>query len=161
MVKTTLVPEPVDAIKTLRDKALTVTPDKIGLSRLTANLEVWGVIMEMGYPEGLATLIVLADGTTSLYFGNGGGIIGGGDHDEVRSEARKFLAMANQALYEMQFTETLPYPLVGRVKFYCRTFDGVFAADAEEDELEENDDVLSTLFQEGNEVIALLRSIID
>lgn len=28
--------------------------------------DLWGVLIEMGYSEGLVTLLVLADGTTSL-----------------------------------------------------------------------------------------------
>ena len=39
---------------------------------------VFGVVMDMTYPSGVATLVTFADGTASLYTSTGGGIIGGG-----------------------------------------------------------------------------------
>ena len=47
--------------------------------------------MEMAFPEGAATLVSLADGTTSMYTSTGGGVIGGGAHDAVVQAGRAFL----------------------------------------------------------------------
>ena len=38
-------------------------------------VEPVAILMETGYPEAVATLIAVADGTTSMYFSNGGGVI--------------------------------------------------------------------------------------
>ena len=38
--------------------------------------DVWGVLMELGLEQGVATMVAFADGTVSLYFSGGGGIIG-------------------------------------------------------------------------------------
>lgn len=55
---------------------------------------VWGILMETGYPQGIATLVSLADGTTSLYFSNGDGMIGGGQHANIAQASKAFVAAA-------------------------------------------------------------------
>src|SRR5260221_6695827 len=55
----------------LRNMIFSITPDSIGV-KLKEPGEVWGVVMETGYPKAVATLVALADGTVSLYFSNGG-----------------------------------------------------------------------------------------
>jgi hypothetical protein len=63
-----------DIYRDLRNKVLTLDPSKIGLSSFGSN-RVWGVVMETGYTGAVVTLVTIADGTVSLYFSNGGGII--------------------------------------------------------------------------------------
>jgi hypothetical protein len=46
---------------------------------------ILALLMETGYPEAVATLVAVADGTSSLYFSNGGGFIGVGTPAGVRS----------------------------------------------------------------------------
>ena len=91
--------------------------------------------MDTGHPEALMTLVVLADGTTSICFGHGGGIIGGGEHASVWKASREL--SHNVGLYSgvLSPTKSFPYPNVGRVKFYVLTFTGTLKADANEDEL--------------------------
>ncbi len=67
-----VVPEPVQAIKDLRNQLLTSPPEALGFSKAGSDSEVWGILMETGYPEALATLVSLRDGTASLYLGHGG-----------------------------------------------------------------------------------------
>ena len=74
-----------DVARGLREQALTVDPVALRLEPTPTRPHVWGILMETGYPEGVATLVALGDGTTSLYFGNGGGVIGAGEHDRVRA----------------------------------------------------------------------------
>src|SRR5688572_16670054 len=45
------------------------------------------VVFDWGMGNGSATLVAFDDGTTSLYFSGGGGIIGAGAHDAVRRAA--------------------------------------------------------------------------
>ena len=66
-----------DIYQGLRQQVLTLDPLSLGLDPSASN-RVWGVLMETGYPEAVASLVVIADGTVSLYFSNGGGIIGVG-----------------------------------------------------------------------------------
>ena len=89
----------VDAAATsreLRDQALSTRASELGLR--PNGSRVWGILMETGYPEAVATLVAFADGTTSLYFSSGGGTIGAGDHIAVRTVAESFLRAADEHL---------------------------------------------------------------
>jgi hypothetical protein len=44
---------------------------------------VWGIVMETGYADAVATLLALADGTVNLYLSSGGEMIGLGDHESI------------------------------------------------------------------------------
>ena len=83
----------------LRAMIFNLDPAEIGLTRENFDYPVWGIVMETGFPDGSFTLVSLAEGTTSLYFSNGGGIIGGGEHESVRQAASYFLTRA-QHFYE-------------------------------------------------------------
>lgn len=83
--------DPTAAVRALRDEAIRVSADDIDLAPATALGRVWGVLVEIGYPEPVATLVALSDGTTSLYFSNGGGVIGAGEHAAVRDAASHLL----------------------------------------------------------------------
>jgi hypothetical protein len=80
-----------DAYSGLRNMVLRTKPDSVGVKLKDAK-EVWGVVMETGYPEAVASLVALADGTVSLYFSNGGGIIGLGPHAGPHRAAQSFLS---------------------------------------------------------------------
>ena len=45
--------------------------------------------------ESVASLVSIADGTTSLYFSNGGGIIGAGQHQKVRDASARLIALVD------------------------------------------------------------------
>jgi hypothetical protein len=67
----------------LRTRILDLDPASAGLAQGPQHQVVWGALMETGYLRGTATLVTLADGTTSLYLSTGGGIIGGGFRADV------------------------------------------------------------------------------
>jgi hypothetical protein len=113
--------------------------------------------METGYPEAVAILVVLGDGTSSLYFSNGGGIIGAGGHARVRTVSDQVLSTAEAHMTEFTKAEATPFPAVGRVRFYVRTFEGTVTAEASEDDLGEERHSLSPLFHSGHAVIAAMR----
>ncbi len=66
----------------LRTQVLRLTPADLGDDAREA--PVLALVMETGYPEGVATLVCVVDGSTNLYFSNGGGVIGAGERREVR-----------------------------------------------------------------------------
>jgi len=153
------VPEPVDVVKNLRTRVLSLSPTDLGISPSQQLPNVWGILMEMGYPETLAGLVVLADGTTSLYLGYGGGFMGGGEYESVRTASARFLSVADRYHTELQTTHTFPYPDVGRVRFYVLTFSGILFADADEKELAQKAHWLAELFHAGHGVLTELRLI--
>ncbi len=153
------VPEPVQAIKDLRSQLLTSPPETLGFSKPGSDSEVFGILMETGYPEALATLVSLRDGNASLYLGHGGGVIGGVGHENVRKAAMEFVKVSAKYQTRMKSTTLFPYPAVGRVTFYVLTFNGVVTAEADKNELGEGKHGLSPLFYAGHEVITRLRQI--
>jgi hypothetical protein len=66
--------------------------------------------METGYPEAAATLVSLADGTASIYFSSGGGVIGGGPHDTIAAAARRFVSLSKNFLPAMAATRSTRCP---------------------------------------------------
>jgi len=141
-----------DIYRNLRQQVLTLDPAKIGLRPTAAN-QVWGLLLETGYPKAVVSLVTIADGTVSLYFSNGGGIIGVGQHDEPRKACEAFLAFAPKFIPYADRTEVFPLPSEGHTRFYFFTFNGILTVDANEDELGNNRSPLSPLFHKGHEVI--------
>ncbi len=56
-----------NAYRDIRSLALSVTGGSLGVTDT-----VFRVVMDTAYPEAVATLVALVDGTASLYFSNGG-----------------------------------------------------------------------------------------
>ncbi len=119
---------------------------------------VFAVLMETGYPGAVASLVAVADGTTSLYFSNGGGIIGAGAYPQVRDEALAFLEAAKAHLPALAPAGDTPLPREGRTRFTLVSEDGLFVAEAEEAELGEKRHALSPLFLQGHRLLAYVRA---
>ena len=69
--------------------------------------------MDTRYPEAVMTLVALADGTTSLYFSNGGGMIGGGEHPRVAAATRRLVDVAARFLTVLSPATDFPLPPAG------------------------------------------------
>lgn len=147
-----------DVYTGLRQQLLTLDPKTVGLSPSTSN-QVWAVVMETGYPEAVVTLAAVGDGTVSLYFSNGGGIIGVGQHEETRKAGLELISAAQAVLKCAQHTDTFPLPENGHTRFHIMTFDGAYTADALEKELGDNQHQLSPLFYRAQDVITQARLI--
>ncbi|HLU11028.1 MAG TPA: ankyrin repeat domain-containing protein [Oceanobacillus sp.] len=120
---------------------------------------VWGILMEVGLQDAVFTLVAIIDGTVSLYFSNGGGIIGSGQHEAPRKAGEALLKLAPQFLHHAQPTTTFPLPRSGYARFHFLTFDGHFTAEAKEDDLTNNQHPLSPLFFAGNDVLTRIRLV--
>ena len=149
--------DPADMIRRLRDQAFSVGAADLELVPTASRPRVWGAIMELGYPTGIATLLTFAEGTTSLYFSNGGGVVGAGEHTAVRRAADVFLDVVETELTELSPIEETPTPRIGRVRFYARTFEGTLGAEATEDQLRQKLHPLSPVFFAGHAVISAIR----
>lgn len=147
---------PADVIRKLREHALNVGASDLELSPTPSRPRVWGAIMELGYPTGIATLLSFAEGTTSLYFSNGGGVIGAGDHAAVREVAEAFLDVVEAHLAAYGPVPETPTPRIGRVRLYARTFEGTLGAEVTEDQLD-NQHPLAPVYRAGHAVIAAIR----
>jgi hypothetical protein len=143
----------------LRQMALQLAPADIGLSPMSYPHEVWGLLTETGLAGGYYTLVVLGDGSTSLYFSNGGGSIGAGAHERVRAASQRLLAAANDAAVHSAPAAQTPPPPEGETRFYFLTFRGVRMYAAPEAALAARKDPLSGLFDAGQAVIAAIREL--
>lgn len=114
-------------------------------------------LMELGLGDATATVVAVADGATSLYLSNGGGIIGAGEHEPVREASAEFLRTAGGLASRMEPTTDRPLPSAGHVRFYVVTADGVRTAEAEEAALAGGSHPLSALYAKGQDVLTAVR----
>jgi len=142
---------PADVYCGLRDQILRLPAER------TAPGNTVGALMETGYERAVATLVVLEDGTTSLYFSNGGGIIGAGQHKPVVAAALAFLQAASRNTALMEPTASYPLPRRGHTRFYVLSTDGSWTGEALEEDLGNNRQPLSPLFHLAHAVIAAVR----
>jgi hypothetical protein len=149
-------PDPAVAAE-LRSAALRRTAADLGVSPSGSHPHVFGVAMETAYPEACATLVVFAEGSTSLYFSNGGGVIGAGDHAAVRATHSGLFAEAEAHLKEFAPASDLGLPTPGHVRFFLWTFKGLLSADGFEDDLGNMRHALSPVFFRAQAVISAIR----
>lgn len=145
--------ELAEAYSGLRGQVLALKPEKLGLP----SEGPYAVLMETGYLNAVATLAVIADGTTSLCFSNGGGIIGAGEHVPVRTTSSAFLADVTAVAGRLRPTTDFPLPKRGHVRFYLLSAYGIRTAEAPEQDLGHNRHELSSVFHSGHAVITAVR----
>src|SRR5205807_5832373 len=88
----------------LRAQILHADPTMLGFSP-HLDRPVWGAVMDMAFPDGVASLISLEDGTTSLYTSTGGGVIGGGAHQPVVDATEAFIQAVSEHVSRFSPTE--------------------------------------------------------
>jgi hypothetical protein len=150
--------EIADVFTDLRNQVLSLDPSTMGWSAADSR-SVWGVLMETGYPEAIVTLVALVDGTVSLYFSNGGGIIGVGHHEGPRSACEELIASAPEFISHARATTEFPLPGEGRTRFYFLTRGGALTVESSEDALGRERSPLSPLFYKAQEVITQVRLV--
>jgi len=116
-------------------------------------------MLEAGYSKAVASLVAVADGTVSLYFSNGGGIIGLGPHPCPQRVGKELIALAQQFVAQASPTTSFPLPQSGITSFYLLCGTGVLVAEAKTDDLGRGHHRLSQLFHKGQELISEIRVI--
>jgi hypothetical protein len=120
---------------------------------------VWGVVLETAYPNAVASLVVLDDGSVSLYVSDGNGCVGCGNQHEVRWAAADLLQIAESSLPLTQPTDDLSLPPEGQVRCYLLTRTGLHAVQAALVGIGSVDERLGTLYFAGQRVIAAIESV--
>jgi hypothetical protein len=141
----------------LRNMLLTTKPETVGLNPNAT--DVWGVVMETGYPEAVMTLVALADGTVSVYFSNGGGIIGLGPHPGPQKAGKALLSLAQQYSQLGTAVTNHPLPKPSYTRFHFLIGSGVTTVEAKEDDLGNGRHQLSPLFHNGHVLISEIRVV--
>jgi hypothetical protein len=153
-------PRPDDnPMAALRLQALHTNASDFGMEPSESFPNVFGVVMDMAYPNGVATLVCFADGTTSLHTSTGSGIIGGGAHPQVVRAGRELLRVAEDLRSCCVADPTDEPPLPGAVTIRLLTFDGRVAVTEQEVVLGEGHSPLSPLFHAAHAVLSELRQI--
>src|SRR6476646_7953319 len=91
-------PPPDQVYRGLREQVRRPAPAAVGIAATPEAPRVWGVLLEIGMANGTATVVALADGTSSLYTSTGFGIIGGGFHERSAEAARRCVREAEEAV---------------------------------------------------------------
>ena len=147
-----------DVYVRLRNQAFLLDPVQIGLKPDQSN-PIFGILMETGDKDAVITLSAIGDGSVSLYFSNGGGIIGLGQHEGPQKACLSFLSFANQFTSQLRLTKEFPLPQKGYTTFYFLTINGVLTAGAKEADLGNKRLPLSPLFHKAHEVITQARLV--
>jgi hypothetical protein len=149
--------EPADVYLGLRAQALSVGADQLAEP---AAGRILALLMETADEEAVVTLVGLADGTTSLYFSNGGGMIGAGGHEQVAAATRRWLASAEGFLESFTAApEELRLPSEGEAQFVAVTEGGRSTLRAVESDLEEGRHDAAPLFYRAHAVITEMRLV--
>ena len=135
--------EPAPKYLEMRNMFLNLDPADANMVVSNSKDDVWGVMVETGMENARFSMVMLKDGNCSVYFDNGGGIIGGFKYPDVVTACKKVTHNANLFLRFM--IPTQKYPLVddGQVQFFLKTGHGDYMVDVEESVLTENEHELS------------------
>lgn len=141
----------------LRNQLLTLNPQQVDIKPTPEHPNAWGCLMEFILSKSVVTLAAIVDGTASLYFSTGGGILGSGNHNEVGTAAR---GMVTEAEAILKFTEPASeylLPAEGHIRFYILTYDGNFTTECSETAISIRKHRLSNLFMAGQDLITQIK----
>lgn len=141
----------------LRAMAFSVTPEQLQLSLPADKTIVYGMIMDLEMSGATATIVSYQTGDASIYLSSGGGVIGGGQHQNVNSAARQFVSLGQAYLNKGAKTVETDLPTTGQVKFYFLTNKGKFVGQENMKNLENNSSEWLKLFEGGDKVLTELR----
>lgn len=113
----------------LRQLALDTKPEDIGFT-LDNNEQVYAAVADLPLANGIATLVCFFDGTVSLYYQNGGGMIGMGQkYEEVKKAGMSFLFSAGQTLQFLKSAQNFNLPANNIVSVYLKTKESTYKAE--------------------------------
>jgi hypothetical protein len=143
----------------LRNIAFKVTPEQLGITLSKDKTIVYGIVMDWEMGGAVASTVAYQTGDASLYLSSGGGVIGGGQHENVNIAAKQFVNFAQTFLDKSIKSETTALPEKNQVLFYLLTNKGIYAGKEEMKNFESNSSVWTKLFEEGNNVLTELRKV--
>src|SRR5579863_8153750 len=89
----------------LREQALHVTANVAGATEGAPDNAPYGLVTDLAFPNGTATIVALADGTASMYYSGGGGFLGGIGVPSIRAAAINAVKSARSALMLLRPTK--------------------------------------------------------
>jgi hypothetical protein len=143
----------------LRDMALGVTAEQLGLQIAEEQTKVYGIVMDWDLGDGIATVSAYETGDASMYLSSGGGVIGGGQHENVRNIVFPYITKGQSFLNKATLTDSTPLPDKNCIRFYFLTNKGKFMAQENMKNIESETSEWLILFEEANKVLSELRLI--
>ena len=136
-----------------RAAAFATTPEALGLGEEWGD-RPYGVILEIGAPDGPTTLIAFANGDSSLLMNAGSGIIGRHKHVHVVIQAKRLVQEAEPLVALFEPTDDLSPPRSGTARITCLTRSGLRTAEAQGDDLRNGDTPLAPLLEVSEDLIS-------
>jgi hypothetical protein len=141
----------------LRNMAFSRTPEQLKLSLPTNKTIVYGIVMDWEINGAIATIVSYQTGDASLYLSTGGGVIGGGQHENVSSAAKHFVSLGQSFLDKAKKTEKTTLPETGVIKFYLLTNKGIFVDQEQMKNFENRSSTWLSLFDHANILLTELQ----
>ncbi|MBN1665991.1 MAG: hypothetical protein JW862_02850 [Anaerolineales bacterium] len=142
-----------------RDRALRITPSDVGVPDQFDPQMPFGVIFDFYLDNDLTTATAYANGDASIFFENGGGVLGGSTYEIVRNAALEVI-IAGADVYPLAEPATgTPYPQPGQVGVYLMALDGVRFIDGQASDLTSGTEPLAELYQAVQNLTEQLRKI--
>ncbi len=145
-------PAKEDIFPALRDLALTMTPEQLGID-VTSKSEVYGVVMDWELTDGIATVTSFKTGDASVYLSSGGGHIGGVQDENINRAAKILVRQAQPFLSRTIPTKTHPLPDKNCVRFYLVTTGGLYTSQVPMKTIENETSPWFPLFISANRII--------
>jgi len=138
-----------------------IEPSDLRISPSKELPRVWAVVADIPIDDTWYSLICIAEGSVSLYFGNGGGIIGAGEHESVWITAQKYLVKAEEVVDKMKDYAPVKLDRLEKITFHVLIHDGKRTDSAKEVELAVGENYtghyLSELYHLAQDVITEIR----
>jgi hypothetical protein len=151
--------EPAAIYLQLRDAITLVSPIEHGLLPTAELPRVWGTLVDVGLPAGPVTVVAIADGTTSLYLGNGGATVGVGELPHIRALAATLLRAVDAAVPILPPGWEAPPPPAGWVQVVALTYQGMLVGRATIPEVASGVHPLAEVWARAGEVAAAITAL--
>lgn len=156
------IAEPVTKEKTyndLRMLALNTDYKALGIQMPFDAEESYGIVMDWYVGNGVATLVCLATGDTSLYFSGGASMLGGIGVPAIREMSKNYVARGKEVLHMCKPTREFPLPEAQTVKFYILTNKGKYAGTESMANFQNGHSLWFPLFIDANNIMSEMRKI--
>jgi hypothetical protein len=142
----------------LRDRIFDLDPAEVGM-RPDGSRHVWGVVVDRATDSGVASLVSLIDGTTSLAMDRGGGVVGGGAFEPVAQASEALVYAAENDLELLGPSDDRAHPRAGYTRIWALTYAGPRMAQAETDVLDDRSHPLWRLNMGAEGVLKALSAV--
>jgi len=147
-----------DIFTKMRNMAFDVEPAELDIKQESPGL-IYGVFMETGLDDAAYSLRCFKEGSISIYFTNGGGIIGIGEHENARNKGLDLISFSEKYVKYAKKTKTRDLPSPGETYFYFLSFDGIYFLSAKTNEIEKGKHLYFPLYMKAQEVLTEARII--